>query len=63
MQKIAGLDINLDDLKSQVKAIYDKLSKLDLNISEQEVQGFFERVGNWLSNLWDKISGWFEGLF
>ncbi len=63
MQKIAGLDINLDDLKTQVKAIYDKLADLDLNITEEDVQGFFETIGSWFSSLWNQISSWFSGLF
>lgn len=63
MQKIAGLDINVDDLKSQVQAIYDKLANMDLNITEEDVQGFFETIGNWFGSLWDRISSWLGGLF
>ncbi len=63
MQKIAGLDINLEDLKDQVKAIYDKLADMDLNITKEDVQGFFQTIGSWLSGLWDKFTGWLDGLF
>lgn len=58
MGKIDDLDLNLDDLKSQAKDVYDKLNSLDLNldVNKEEVQGFFAK-------LWNGIVNFFENLF
>ena len=63
MQKIADLDLDIDSIKQQARELYDKLASLDvdLNISESDVDGFFAKIG--LTNLWDKIRGFFTGLF
>ena len=63
MEKIANLDLNVNDLKAQVQGIYDKLASMDLNITEEDVQGFFAQIGNWFSNLWNQITGWFKSIF
>jgi uncharacterized protein YpuA (DUF1002 family) len=64
MQKIAGLDLDMDTIKEQVKGIYEKLKGLDLNLdlSQEEVQGFLGKLSQWLGNLWDSISGWLGGI-
>mgnify|MGYP000736071105 FL=1 len=53
----------MDDLKAQVQGIYEKLEGMDLNITEEDVQGFFAQIGNWFSNVWTQITDWFSGLF
>ena len=63
MEKIANLDLDIDKIKSQLQGIYEKLDKLDLNLTKEDVQGFFAKVGNWLSNMWDKITDWFGSFF
>lgn len=62
MQKIAGLDLDMDSIKDQVKGIYEKLKGMDLNLSQEQVQGFLAKVGQWLSNLWNSISHWLGGI-
>lgn len=62
MQKIAGLDLDMDSIKEQVKGIYEKLKGMDLNLSQEQVQGFLAKIGQWLSNLWNSISHWFSGI-
>ena len=63
MEKISNLDRNVDDLKAQVQGIYEKLEGMDLNITEEDVQGFFAQIGNWISNVLTQITDWFSGLF
>ena len=55
MDKISGLDLDINTLKEQAKGLYDKLSALDVDLSS--AQGFFEKIGNFFSNLWNKITG------
>lgn len=62
MQKIAGLDLDMDSIKEQVKGIYEKLKGMDLNLSQEQVEGFLAKIGQWLSNLWNSISRWFSGI-
>ena len=61
MQKISDLDLDINSIKQQAQELYDKLAGLDLNISEDEVNGFFAKIG--LSSLWNSIKGFFTGLF
>ena len=50
MKKIDDLDLDVDQLKEQAKAIYEKIT--DLENMEKESQGFMEM-----------IKGWFEKIF
>lgn len=59
MQKIGDLDLDVDNLKEQAKDIYDKLEDLDLNISKEDVKGFFETIIAWFQKIWEAIKGWF----
>ena len=63
MEKIANLDLNVEDLKAQVQGIYNKLEEMGLNISADDVEGFFAQIGQWFSNIWNQITDWFSGLF
>ena len=49
MQKVGGLDLNADELKEQAKQLYDKLG--DLNVSKEQVQGWFSKLIAWLKQL------------
>lgn len=54
MEKINGLDLDINELKEQAKQIYDKLSNMDL-----DTQGFFEKVKAALSSIFDALSNLF----
>ena len=49
MQKVGDLDLNADDLKEQAKQLYDKLG--ELNVSKEQVQGWFSKLLTWLKQL------------
>ncbi|MDO5390490.1 MAG: DUF1002 domain-containing protein [Eubacteriales bacterium] len=57
MDKVKGLDIDVDQLQEQVKGLYSKLQGMDLHIdlNSPETQSF-------LSNLWNKITEFFNNL-
>ena len=55
MDEIKNLDIDINALKEQANGLYDKLDSLDIDLSS--AQGFFSRIGEFLSNLWDRIFG------
>ena len=55
MDQIKDLDLDIDALKEQAKGLYDKLDSLDIDLSA--AQGFFSRIGEFFSNLWDRIFG------
>ena len=54
MEKINGLDLDLDVLKQQASDIYDELSKLNINTA-----GFFAKVQAALSRILDYLSNLF----
>lgn len=54
MEKINGLDLDLDVLKQQANDIYDELSKLNIN-----TEGFFAKVQAALSRILDYLSNLF----
>ena len=54
MEKINGLDLDLDVLKQQASDIYDELSKLNIN-----TEGFFAMVQAALSSIIDYLSNLF----
>ena len=54
MEKINGLDLDLDVLKQQASDIYDELSKLNIN-----TEGFFAKVHAALSRILDYLSNLF----
>lgn len=59
MEKIGGLDLDVDSLKEQAKDLYDKLDNMNIDISEEEVQGFFAAIAAWFQKIWEVIKGWF----
>lgn len=58
MEKIGKLDLDVDSLKQQVQDLYNKLEDMDINISSEQVQGFFDTVMSWLQNILDTVKGW-----
>lgn len=61
MQKIGGLDLDLDSIKDQAKGVYDKIK--DMGIDLDEASGMLEKIGEFFSKIWDAIVGFFTGLF
>lgn len=55
MQKISDLDLDLDSIMNQAKALYDRLAGL------QDSKGFFTKVGDFFSNLFQSIADFFTG--
>lgn len=49
MQKVGDLNLNADDLKEQAQQLYDKLG--EMNVSKEEVQGWFARLIAWIKQL------------
>ena len=58
MEKIGDLDLDVDALKEQAQDLYEKLEGLDLNISQEQVDGFFATIGSWFQEIWETIKGW-----
>lgn len=59
MEKIGSLDLDVNALKEQAKDLYQKLEDMDLDISEEQVHGFFATIISWLQKLWEMVKGWF----
>lgn len=58
MDKIDALDLDVGQLQEQVEGLYDKLKDMDLNINLDSAE-----TQNFLTNLWNKIVEFFNGLF
>lgn len=56
MEKIDGLNLNVDAIKEQAKELYDKLDQLDFHFDK-------ESVGNFFTKIIDAIAGFFQNLF
>ena len=57
MDKVKGLDIDVTQLQEQVEGLYSKFQGMDLHINLDS-----EETKSFLSNLWDKIVGFFNDL-
>lgn len=55
MDKIKGLDIDVDNLKEQAKDLYDKIDDLGLKLdwNQEKVQGFFAKIIEFFKNLFN----------
>ena len=47
-------------MKELVYNELEKLEGLDLNITQEQVDGFFATIMNWLQQAWNTIKGWFN---
>lgn len=56
MDKIDGLDLNVDAIKEQAQELYNKLDSLDFHFDTESVGNFFTRIV-------DAIVGFFQNLF
>lgn len=57
LQKIGGLDLDVDSLLQQAGSIYDSLSHLDTD------SGTLGSIGAFLKGIWDAVVGFFRNLF
>lgn len=62
MDKINGLDLDVESIKEQAKEVYDKLADLDFNFDFDQ-KGLADKVGSFFSNIFSSISNFFKGLF
>ncbi len=61
MQKINGLDLNLDSLKDQAQNVYDKLKNMGIDLGEAE--GIWGKIAGFFSEVWEAIVNFFKSLF
>lgn len=58
LEKLQGLNLNWDTLKSQAQSVYDKLKNMGIEVNTEELaqkaQGFFARLIEFLRNLFGK---------
>lgn len=54
MEKISSLDLNVEDIKGQLKNISEKLGKIAGN--SDDVKSFFQRIIDFFTNLFNKSS-------
>lgn len=59
MKKISKLDIDIDTLKKQAKGLYDKLKDLNIDFDSEKAQNFFQKIGQFFKNIFEKIKGLF----
>lgn len=55
MEKISNLDLDLDQIKSQLKNISDKLSQL--NEKSEEVKSILGKIFDFIKNIFEKLFG------
>ena len=58
MGKISELDIDVDQLKEQASAVYDKLESL-----VEDNKGFFAKIGEFFRKIGEAIANFFSSLF
>lgn len=58
MEKIGQLDLDVNSLKAQAKELYQKLDEMNIDISDEQVQGLLSSIASWFGNLWETIKGW-----
>lgn len=57
MKKINDLDLNYSSLKSQLNSISDKLKD---KVDTADMKGFFDKLCDFFSNMWEKLKGLFN---
>lgn len=56
MQKIQGLDIDVDALKSQLKDLQSKIENL---IKSEQAKSWWEKIKQFFIDLWNQVESWF----
>lgn len=63
MEKLGSLDLNLESIKEQAGALYERISSLDLSeygITQEKVDGILAKIGQFFIDLWNQIMGLFS---
>lgn len=63
MEKISKEDIDVDAIKEQAGAIYDKLKDAGIDLGNVDTEGLIEKVGNIFAKIFQAIADFFQGLF
>ncbi len=63
MDKISKVDIDVDAIKEQAGAIYDKLKDAGIDLGNVDTRGLFEKVGDVFASIFEAIVDFFKGLF
>lgn len=63
MEKISKVDIDVDAIKEQAGAIYDKLKDAGIDLGNVDTKGLFEKIGDVFANIFEAIVDFFKGLF
>lgn len=63
MEKISKVDVDVDAIKEQAGAIYDKLKDAGVDLGNVDTKGLFEKVGDVFANIFQAIVDFFKGLF
>ena len=58
MEKIGNLNLDMDTIKAQAKELYQHLENLDINITQEDVEGFFATALSWLKSAWHAFKEW-----
>ncbi len=56
MDEVQDLDLDIDDLKQQVTAVYSRLQDVGLSVEKEQAKGFLDR-------LWEKFENFIVALF
>ncbi|HAJ73249.1 MAG TPA: DUF1002 domain-containing protein [Lachnospiraceae bacterium] len=62
MRKISRLNLDKEELKSQVKDLYETLKSegLNLGISDVQADGIIDTIVNWFISIWEKLRSIFS---
>lgn len=63
MEKVSKVDIDVDAIKEQAGAIYDKLKDAGIDLGKVDTKGLFEKVGDVFASIFEAIVDFFKGLF
>lgn len=63
MDKISKVDVDVDAIKEQAGAIYDRLKDAGVDLGNVDTKGLFEKVGDVFANIFQAIVDFFKGLF
>ncbi len=63
MEKVSKVDIDVDAIKEQAGAIYDKLKDAGIDLGKVDTKGLFEKVGDVFAGIFEAIVDFFKGLF
>lgn len=62
MDKVSKVDLDVDQIKSQAKELYDKLDSMGFDF-DVDKKGLIAKVGDFFANIFTAIIDFFKGLF